>query len=148
MTAARFTDEQVRRYSRQILLVDVGGRGQARLLAAEVAIDIGGAAGRIAALLLGAAGVGRIVLCGALDRVVTDEDVGFPLTAGDRGRALGDAMAAHVIARNGDVTVARATSAPAGSLQLGDDPSLASALARAGEAASAIAYRLATGATP
>src|SRR5213592_1975835 len=56
------TDVQVERYSRQILLPEVGGRGQARLLAACVAVGGDGAAARAAALLLGRAGVGTLEL--------------------------------------------------------------------------------------
>jgi len=150
VTAPRFTDAQMRRYSRQILLPAVGGHGQARLRAAEVAIDVDGAAGRIAALLLAAAGVGRIVLCGALDRPVAEADLGFPLDAGARGRGLGDAVAAQVAARNPDVTIVRATARPASCLHLDDEPgqTLADALARAGAAATALAYALATGTAP
>lgn len=53
----RFSDEQMRRYSRQILLREVGGRGQARLLAAELAVVCAGAAGRVAAQYLLRAGI-------------------------------------------------------------------------------------------
>lgn len=53
----RFSDEQMRRYSRQILLREVGGRGQARLLQAELAVVCAGAAGRVAAQYLLRAGV-------------------------------------------------------------------------------------------
>ena len=53
----RFSDEQMRRYSRQILLREVGGRGQARLLEAELAVVCAGAAGRVAAQYLLRAGV-------------------------------------------------------------------------------------------
>ena len=52
---ARFSDEEMRRYSRQILLADVGGVGQERLRAASLAAD-----SEIEALYLAAAGVGTI----------------------------------------------------------------------------------------
>jgi hypothetical protein len=51
------TDAQIERWSRQILLPDVGGRGQARLLAARVAMAGGGPDAVHAADLLRRAGV-------------------------------------------------------------------------------------------
>jgi hypothetical protein len=56
------SDAQVDRYSRQILLAEVGGRGQARLLDACVAVAGDGAATRLAATLLGRAGVGTLAV--------------------------------------------------------------------------------------
>jgi len=56
------TDEQVERYSRQILLPEVGGRGQARLLGARVALAGSDEAAGVAATLLGRAGVGTLDL--------------------------------------------------------------------------------------
>ena len=148
--APRFSEAEIRRYSRQILLPTVGGHGQARLRAAEVAVEIDTAAGRIAALALAAAGVGRLVLCGAVDRPIVDADVGFPFTGDDRGRALGEAVRVHLAARNPDLTVALAAGRPAGCLCVDDDgpTSLARAFARGGAAASALILALATGAAP
>jgi len=54
------TDAQVERYSRQIILPEVGARGQERLLAAGVAVSGTGAAAVGAVSLLGRAGVGTI----------------------------------------------------------------------------------------
>jgi molybdopterin/thiamine biosynthesis adenylyltransferase len=51
----RFSDEEVRRYSRQIVLADVGGVGQERLRAATLAAEC-----EIEALYLAAAGVGTL----------------------------------------------------------------------------------------
>ncbi len=56
------TDAQVERYSRQIILPEVGARGQERLLGARVALAGGGPAAVAAATLLGRAGVGAIDL--------------------------------------------------------------------------------------
>lgn len=58
------SDAQVERYSRQILLPEVGGRGQERLLAARVALAGAGRAAAVAATLLGRAGVGALELIG------------------------------------------------------------------------------------
>jgi len=53
----RFSDEEIRRYSRQIVLPEVGGAGQEKLRAATVT-----AASDVEALYLAAAGVGAIVV--------------------------------------------------------------------------------------
>lgn len=54
------TESQVERYSRQIILPEVGGRGQERLFAARVRIVGTGGAAAAAATLLGRAGVGAL----------------------------------------------------------------------------------------
>lgn len=57
-----FTDEQIKRYSRHIILPQVGGKGQKRLLASKVLIIGTGGLGSPSALYLVAAGVGKIGL--------------------------------------------------------------------------------------
>ena len=57
-----FSEQEIQRYSRQILLREVGGTGQARLRAASVLIIGAGGLGSPAALYLAAAGIGRIGL--------------------------------------------------------------------------------------
>jgi molybdopterin/thiamine biosynthesis adenylyltransferase len=54
---ARFSDEEVRRYARQIVLPEVGGVGQERLRAASAACE-----SELEALYLAAAGVGRLTV--------------------------------------------------------------------------------------
>ena len=54
------TDAQIERYGRQIILPEVGGRGQERLLAARVAVAGAGPAASAAVTLLGRAGVGTL----------------------------------------------------------------------------------------
>ncbi|ACL16484.1 HesA/MoeB/ThiF family protein [Methanosphaerula palustris] len=53
-------DEQIERYSRNIILKEVGGKGQERLLQSKVLIIGAGGLGSPAALYLAAAGVGTI----------------------------------------------------------------------------------------
>ena len=64
-----FTDSEIRRYSRHILLEEVGGAGQAKLKAASVLIVGAGGLGSPLLLYLAAAGVGRI---GIVDDDVVD----------------------------------------------------------------------------
>jgi len=62
------SDSQIERYSRQIVLSEIGGRGQERLLASEVAIHGGGDGALVCARYLAGAGVGLLGLADAAAR--------------------------------------------------------------------------------
>jgi len=64
-----FTEDQITRYSRHILLPEVGGKGQAKLANARVLIIGAGGLGSPVALYLAAAGIGTI---GLIDRDTVD----------------------------------------------------------------------------
>ncbi|WP_448581639.1 HesA/MoeB/ThiF family protein [Thermaurantiacus sp.] len=57
-----FSDSELERYARHIILPDVGGAGQARLKAASVAMVGAGGLGSAALPYLAAAGIGRLTL--------------------------------------------------------------------------------------
>lgn len=63
------TDEQIQRYSRHIILSEVGGKGQKKLAQAKVLIIGAGGLGSPAAMYLAAAGVGTL---GLVDGDVVD----------------------------------------------------------------------------
>jgi hypothetical protein len=66
MTRMRLDDRQIERYSRQIVLPEVGPEGQLRLLRSRVAIAGAGPAAERAFGYLAAAGVGRLAVPAAL----------------------------------------------------------------------------------
>jgi len=67
--AVPFSEEQIRRYSRHIILPEVGGKGQRKLLNSSILLVGAGGLGSPAALYLAAAGVGRL---GIIDADVVD----------------------------------------------------------------------------
>ncbi|MCH5178013.1 MAG: molybdopterin-synthase adenylyltransferase MoeB [Prevotellaceae bacterium] len=64
-----FTEEQIQRYSRHILLQDVGVEGQEKIMNAKVLVVGAGGLGAPVSLYLAAAGIGRI---GIIDADVVD----------------------------------------------------------------------------
>src|SRR5574337_2119385 len=67
--AGPFNEEQIRRYSRHIILPEVGGKGQRKLLNSSALLVGAGGLGSPAALYLAAAGVGRsgIIVAAVVD---------------------------------------------------------------------------------
>ncbi|HZC00408.1 MAG TPA: HesA/MoeB/ThiF family protein, partial [Gammaproteobacteria bacterium] len=69
ITSLDFSEEEIRRYSRHIVLPEVGGTGQKRINRASVLVVGAGGLGSPVALYLAAAGVGKI---GIVDNDVVD----------------------------------------------------------------------------
>jgi len=100
-----FTEQQIHRYARHILLPEVGGVGQSKLLAAKVLVIGAGGLGSPLILYLAAAGVGTI-------GVVDDDHVELSNLqrqilhgTADIGRAKVDSAVASVAAINPDVRI-------------------------------------------
>ncbi|OGV63117.1 MAG: adenylyltransferase [Lentisphaerae bacterium RIFOXYC12_FULL_60_16] len=99
------TDAQIERYSRHIILPEVGGKGQARLLAGRVLIVGAGGLGSPAALYLAAAGVGTIGLIDADTVDLTNLQRQIIHATPDLGRPKVDSAADKMRAINPDVRV-------------------------------------------
>jgi adenylyltransferase/sulfurtransferase len=100
-----FTEDEIRRYARHILLQEVGGSGQARLKAASVLVVGAGGLGCPLLLYLAAAGVGRI---GVVDNDVVElsnlqRQVAHTMARLGTPKVLSAAAAARAI--NPDVTI-------------------------------------------
>jgi adenylyltransferase/sulfurtransferase len=98
------SDAQLDRYARQIVLKEIGGAGQAKLLGARVAVVGAGGIGCPALQYLAAAGVGRL-------RVIDDDRVSLDnlqrqvlFGTGDIGRAKVEAASEAIGRLNPDVT--------------------------------------------
>lgn len=99
------TEAQIERYSRHILLPEVGGRGQEKLLAGRVLLVGAGGLGSPAGLYLAAAGVGTI---GIMDADVVDLSNlqrQIAHATPDIGKPKVDSAAAKLRALNPDVAV-------------------------------------------
>ncbi|MHC4472506.1 MAG: HesA/MoeB/ThiF family protein [Planctomycetota bacterium] len=101
------SEEQILRYSRNILLSGVGGRGQERLLASRVLLVGAGGLGSPAGLYLAAAGVGTIGIADgdAVDLTNLQRQVAHTTDA--VGARKTDSMAVALGRLNPDVTVER-----------------------------------------
>ena len=99
------TDDQLERYARHIVLREIGGAGQQRLLAASVAIVGAGGIGSPLIQYLAAAGIGRLTLFDDDEVALSNLQRQTIFATADIGRAKVDAAAAAVARINPDVTV-------------------------------------------
>ncbi|HUC19091.1 MAG TPA: molybdopterin-synthase adenylyltransferase MoeB [Acetobacteraceae bacterium] len=119
VTAKDFTEDEIQRYSRHILLKEVGGIGQAKLRAARVLVVGAGGLGSPLLLYLAAAGVGRIgivdddrVELSNLQRQIAHRTDGLGLgkaqSAAEAARAINPGITIEAHARRIDATNALA----------------------------------------
>lgn len=99
------TEAQIQRYSRHIILKEVGGKGQRKLLDGRVLIIGAGGLGAPIALYLAAAGVGTIGIVDADVVDVTNLQRQVIHFTPDVGKAKVDSAAEKMRAINPDVTV-------------------------------------------
>lgn len=101
----KMSDEQLERYARHIVLREVGGAGQAKLLAARVLVIGAGGLGSPLILYLAAAGVGTIGIVD-FDRVsISNLQRQIAHRTEDIGRAKTDSAAQAVRAINPDIVL-------------------------------------------
>ena len=100
-----FTNEQLERYSRHIILKEVGVKGQKKLLNAKVLIIGAGGLGAPAALYLAAAGVGTIGIVDADEVDLSNLQRQVIHSTNDVGKAKVKSAAESMQAINPDVTV-------------------------------------------
>jgi molybdopterin-synthase adenylyltransferase len=99
------SEEQIERYSRHIILPEIGGKGQAKLLAGKVLLVGAGGLGSPAGLYLAAAGVGTLGLMDADVVDLTNLQRQIAHATPDLGKPKVDSAAAKLRAINPDVCV-------------------------------------------
>ena len=100
-------DAQLLRYSRHILLSELGPDAQERFAAARALVVGIGGLGNPAAHFLAAAGIGALTLCDADDVDLTNLQRQILYATADIGRAKVDAAAARLAAINPEVRIER-----------------------------------------
>jgi len=102
---AQFSDDEVERYARHLILSEVGGPGQQRLARARVLIVGAGGVGGPAALYLAAAGVGTIGIVDADTVSLSNLQRQIQFATADIGRPKVEAAADRLTGINPHVTV-------------------------------------------
>lgn len=100
-----FTNEQLERYSRHIILKEVGAKGQKKLLNAKVLIIGAGGLGAPAAMYLAAAGVGTIGIVDADEVDLSNLQRQIIHSTADIGKAKVQSAKETMQAINPDITV-------------------------------------------
>lgn len=100
-----FTNEQLERYSRHIILKEVGVKGQKKLLEGKVLIIGAGGLGAPAAMYLAAAGVGTVGIADADEVDLSNLQRQVIHTTKDLGKAKVASAAETMEAINPDITV-------------------------------------------
>jgi molybdopterin-synthase adenylyltransferase len=100
-----FSDEEVERYARHLVLREVGGPGQQRLKAARVLIVGAGGLGAPAALYLAAAGVGEITLVDPDTVALSNLQRQVLYDTADAGRVKVEVARSHLAALNPNVLI-------------------------------------------
>lgn len=102
-----FSDEEVERYARQLVLREIGGPGQQRLKGARVLIVGAGGLGAPAALYLAAAGVGELTIVDpdTVERSNLQRQVLYD--SDDAGRLKVEAAGERLVALNPNIEVVR-----------------------------------------
>jgi molybdopterin/thiamine biosynthesis adenylyltransferase len=101
-----FTDEQLERYSRHIILKEVGVKGQKKICAGKVLIIGAGGLGAPAAMYLAAAGVGTIGIADADEVDLSNLQRQIIHATSDVGKAKVESAGETMTAMNPDVEVA------------------------------------------
>jgi molybdopterin/thiamine biosynthesis adenylyltransferase len=101
----KFSDAEVERYARHLVLREVGGPGQQRLKAARVLIVGAGGLGAPAALYLAAAGVGRIEIVDPDTVALSNLQRQVLYTTADLDRPKTQAAAEHLAALNPEIDI-------------------------------------------
>jgi molybdopterin-synthase adenylyltransferase len=99
------TDEQIERYSRHIMLKEVGGKGQKKLLAGKVLVIGAGGLGSPILLYLAAAGVGTIGVADADNVDLSNLQRQIAHHTGDISVPKVESARAKMVAMNPDVSV-------------------------------------------
>lgn len=103
--AERLTTEQIERYSRQIMVPDLGGKAQMRLRDARVLVIGAGGLGSPAALYLAAAGIGTLGIVDGDKVELSNLQRQILHTTADIGKPKVESAARTLTALNPDVTV-------------------------------------------
>ena len=100
-----FTDEEVERYARHLVLREIGGPGQQKLKSARVLVVGAGGLGAPAALYLAAAGVGTLGLIDPDQVALSNLQRQVLYATEDVGRGKVEAAAEHLAALNPHVKI-------------------------------------------